>query len=200
LKELEAGAGKGLPEAIEEVEKRFGIKFKGFRMLTFCAVCLKAYRNLIFLNSIEKYVDSIASSGNYAVVGFFVPNDMEMLKLTDYRVVVYPICKSCIAKFNPEDIVKIVERNLQLVFRLAKPVKVGKPEDAVRMLEAGSPLVVETEDGRLILIIPEELVSEVTLERVLSGEFLGGRVPSEVYVCKKKGGRLKFYRVRVKVT
>jgi len=182
--------------AVKAVEERLGVKFKGFRLLTFCPVCVTAYEDALLVNTLEKFFESVSSSRNYSVVGFYVPGGLEQLECTDYRVLVYPVCKECSVKYSTREWAEAVERNILLIRKVVKPVrmKYRDPKDIEKLLEAGLPVVME-KGGKFTLFIPEELTHEIMPKDVFSGKLLGGKVPAKVYIYRREGGKFKFWRV-----
>jgi hypothetical protein len=51
--------------SVKDVEKRPGVEFKGVKMLTFCPVCLTTYHDMLFVDSLERFVESVIKSEYY---------------------------------------------------------------------------------------------------------------------------------------
>lgn len=182
---------------VKDVEKSLGVEFKGIRMLMFCPVCLIAYHDMLFVDSLEKFVESVTKSEHYVSIGFYVPGTLKDLELVDYRVLVYPVCKYCASRYSPKEIGEIVEDELGM-FKNFKPFKMtdNRLENAEQLLKRGFPVVAEME-GKLVLIIPKSALDRIDPEDVFSGKLLKGRIPSKVYIydngeffiAKKRDGK-----------
>jgi hypothetical protein len=192
---------KVLPDSVvnsvKAVEKELSVEFKGVKMLVFCPVCFTVYHDVLFVDSFERFVESVTKSEHYVGVGFYVPGTLEDLKLVDYRVLVYPVCKCCASRYSLRKIGEIVESELRM-FKNFKPLKMTGDmlENAKELLRRGFP-VVSGEEDRPVLIIPKSALDWVNPEDVFSGRFLKGRIPSKVYIydgekvypIEKGGGR-----------
>jgi DMSO/TMAO reductase YedYZ heme-binding membrane subunit len=52
----------GVVNSVNAVEKRLGVEFKGVKMLVFCPVCFTVYHDVLFVDSLERFVESVTKS------------------------------------------------------------------------------------------------------------------------------------------
>jgi hypothetical protein len=172
----------GVVSSVKAVENELGVEFKGVKMLVFCPVCFTAYHDVLFVDSLERFVESVTRSEHYVGVGFYVPGTLEDLKLVDYRVLVYPVCEYCASRYSSKEIGEIVESELRM-FKNFKPLKMAddRLENAKELLRRGFPVVTGGED-RPVLIIPKSALDWIDPEDVFSGKLLKGKIPWKVYI------------------